>query len=351
MRDSCPIVRIASKQQPDAVILNSAVSEGHHRVDVLSDILSVMRLSGTLYFRTAFTSPFGVAVPAFERVARFHYVHRGRCFAHVGNTNPHVVCLDQGDLVIIPHGEAHVLSAPLDAEPLSVDAVVEQSGFTGRGALVYGEPDPEHETQLICGHFSFDTTASHILLEALPPYIHIKDYGKVSPEWLEETLRIIGEEVNHDGLGSDLVALKLSEIIFTQALRHYLDGDGRHRRGLAGFGDARIRKALEAIHENPAKAWTVDDLASTAGLSRTAFSRRFSELVSHTPLNYLTAWRMQQARQLLIETRLPLIEVATRSGYQSESSFSRVFKKRFDRSPAEFRREHAPKTSAEYARR
>lgn len=307
-------------------------------MDLLSDILNVMKLSGTLYFRTAFTAPWGLDVPAFENVSRFHYVHRGRCFAQVEG-HREAVCLEQGDLVIITRGTRHTLSDPVDVAARTVEQVVAQSGFSGRGALVYGGADAGHETQLICGHFAFDPGASHVLLDALPLYLHLKEYGKESPGWLDDTLRIIGAEAGRDQLGSDLIALKLSEIIFTQALRSYLATEGQQRRGLAGFADKRIRQALQAIHEDPARPWSVDSLARIAGLSRTAFSNRFNELIASTPLGYLTAWRMQLARRLLAETDLPIIEVATRSGYQSEASFGRIFKRHFDLPPAGFRRQ------------
>lgn len=306
-------------------------------MDLLSNILNVMKLSGTLYFRTSFTSPWGVEVPRFENVSRFHYVHRGRCFAKIeGHDEP--IFLEQGDLVIITRGALHKLSDPAEVETLTVDQVVAESGFRGRGALVYGGADAGHETQLICGHFAFDPGASHVLIDALPQYMHIKDYGKVSPDWLDDTLKIIGSELGRDQLGSDLIALKLSEIIFTQAIRHYLESDGKGRRGLAGFADPNIRPALEAMHQDPATQWTVDGLARIAGVSRTGFSNRFNELIGNTPLGYLTAWRMQLARQLLIDTNLPIIEVAARSGYQSEASFGRIFKRHFDSPPAIFRR-------------
>lgn len=151
------------------------------------------------------------------------------------------IFLEQGDLIIVTRGARHTLSDPVKVEAKTVDQVVEESGFSGRGALIFGGADAGHETQLICGHFAFDQGASHVLLDALPPYVHIKDYGKVSPDWLDDTLTIIGAEVGRNQLGSDLIALKLSEIIFTQAIRYYLAGEGQNRRGLAGFADARKR--------------------------------------------------------------------------------------------------------------
>lgn len=309
-------------------------------MDLLSDILNMMQLSGTLYFRTSFTAPWGLQVPSFENVSRFHYVHRGRCFAHVlGEDEP--VLLEQGDLVIVTRGAQHTLSDPVDADVHTVDQVVEASGFSGRGALVYGEAGSGYETQLICGHFAFDPGARHILLDSLPSYLLIKDYGKSTPDWLDDTLKIIGGEAGNDRLGGDLIALKLSEIIFTQAVRKYLMTDGRMRPGLAGFSDPKICRALEAIHLEPSKSWTVEDLARVAGLSRTSFSNRFNELLDHTPLNYLTAWRMQLARRLLIDSELPIIEVAEQSGYRSEAAFGRVFKRHFEVPPASYRRTRA----------
>ena len=124
--------------------------------------------------------------------------------------------------------------------------------------------------------------------------------------------------------GSDLIALKLSEIIFTQVILHYLAGAGRHREGLAGFADPHISQALEAIHQDPETPWSV---WRQAGLSRTTFSNRFNELTTYTPLNYLTSWRMQLARELLANSDLSIIDVAARNGYQSEASFGRVFKR------------------------
>ena len=309
-------------------------------MDLLSDILGLMKLSGTLYFRTSFTAPWGVEVPSFKNVARFHYVHRGRCFAHVAGEKE-ALLLEQGDLIIIPHGASHILSDPKEVDVRTVDQVVEDSGFTGQGALVVGEAGAGHESQLICGHFAFETEARHVLVDALPRYIHIKDYGKVSPGWLDGTLKVIGAEAGGDQLGRYLIALKLSEIIFTQAIRHYLEDEGKNQKGLAGFADPHIRQALEAIHRDPARPWTVERLAREAGLSRTAFSNRFNELTTYTPLNYLTSWRMQLARQLLADSDLPIIDVAAQAGYQSEASFGRVFKRHIGQPPAGYRRQRA----------
>jgi len=309
-------------------------------MDLLSDILSRLRLAGTLYFRTSFTSPWSVRVPPFRNVARFHYAHSGRCFVRVGDA-PEPVLLDQGDLIIITRGATHTLFCdPItEGAALTVDQVVEKSGFTGRGTLVYGEPGTNFETQLVCGHFSFDENARHPLIEALPPHLLIKDYGETAGPWMENTLRVIGAEAGRERMGSDLIALKMSEIIFAQALRTYLIDEGADKPVLAGFSDPAIAAALGAIHEAPGRAWTLNDLARIAGMSRTAFAGRFGQLLGMTPMTYITDWRMQIARQMLADTGTPIIDIAEETGYQSEAAFGRVFKKHFGTPPATYRRE------------
>lgn len=309
-------------------------------MDLLSDILSRMQLSGTLYFRTSFTSPWSIRVPAFQNVARFHFAHKGRCFVRVqGEHTP--VPLEQGDLLIIMRGASHTLYCDPSTENQAVllDQVVEESGFTGKGALVHGAPGAGYETQLVCGHFAFGDNAQHLLIDALPAHIHIRNYGQTAGAWMENTLKVIGNEAGRDHMGSDLIALKLSEIIFAQALRTYLENEGAGLPVLAGFADPNIARALSAIHERPNHNWTLETLSDLAGLSRTSFVTRFSECMTMTPLGYITHWRMQIARQMLAESGEPIIRIAEQVGYGSEAAFSRVFKKHHGSAPASYRRQ------------
>ncbi|MGI9465197.1 MAG: cupin domain-containing protein [Aestuariivirgaceae bacterium] len=309
-------------------------------MDLLSDILSRLKLTGTLYFRTSFTSPWSVKVPSFANVSRFHFAHRGRCFVRVkAESSP--VLLEQGDLIIITAGAEHTLYCDSKTENLAVqlDEVVQDSGFTGSGTLVYGDHGTNHETQLVCGHFAFDENANHPLIDALPSYIHIKNYGEIAGSWMENTLKVIGAEACRDDMGSDLIGLKLSEIIFAQALRTYINSAGIDKPVLAGFSDPNIARTLEAIHKDPAFAWSLEALSSVAGMSRTSFVNRFTSCMSMTPLSYVTQWRMLIARQLLTETAEPIIGIAEDVGYRSEAAFGRVFKKHFAIAPATMRRQ------------
>ena len=278
-------------------------------------------------------------MPAYERVSRFHFAHRGRCLVRI-KPEEDPVRLEQGDLVIITRGAGHTLYCdPTTESPaLLLDDVVKQSGFKGQGTLVYGDLGTHHETQLICGHFAFDENATHPLIEALPSHIHIRNYGQSAGSWMENTLKLIGSEAGRELLGSDLIALKMSEIIYAQVIRTYLNGEGSRQKNLAGFTDPAITRALKAIHEFPGKNWTLETLAQLAGLSRTSLSNKFSEFLSVTPLGYITQWRMQVARQRLLETSASIIEIAEAVGYQSEAAFGRVFKKHFGTAPASYRR-------------
>lgn len=306
-------------------------------LDSLSDILTRLSIQGTLYFRTAFTPPWGVAVPNYQNVARFHYADRGDCMVRLPDTGEDVR-LAQGDLIIIPHGARHDLySGRGQDEVLPLDQVLQLSGYDGEGVLVYGGEDDQRDTQLICGHFSFTKGARHLIFDQLPSHIHIPNYGDSAGRWMEASLRLIGDEVGRNRAGGDLIALKMSEVIFTQALRTFLEREGDKHIGLSGFADPQISRALSAFHGEPAKDWSVEGLAREAGLSRTGFAVQFANKMGITPMQYLTSWRMQIACQDLSTHNMSVAEVAERVGYASDSAFSRVFKKEIGVSPAAYR--------------
>lgn len=307
-------------------------------LDLLSDILTRLSLRGSLYFRTSFTEPWGVRVPAFRDVARFHFAHRGEALVRVGDrTQP--VHLAQGDLIIIPHGTAHVLSCRHIGpdEVLPLDDVLSRSGFPGHGTLVWGGGETKRDTQLICGHFAMAEGSRHLLFDRLPPFIHLRGYGDEVGPWLEATLKVIGAEAGGARLGGDLIALKLSEAIFAQAIRAHIEQTAEGSSGVAGFADPQLARALTSFHRSPAGDWSGASLAREAGLSRTGFAERFTQRLGVTPMSYVTSWRMQIAREALVTRGLSVAEAAEVSGYASESAFSRVFKKEIGLSPAAFR--------------
>ncbi len=305
--------------------------------DALSQILDALRLKGSVYFHTHFSPPWGVRVPAFGNVARFHMALRGDCWLRVeGVDDP--IHLATGDLVVIPHGASHILSDAADREALDVDEVISQSGFTGEGALAFGGEDNGQTCKLFCGHFEFEDGAIHPVLDALPAYFHIPNTQTMNAYWLESVMRFISAEIMSGNAGSDAIVYRLTEIIFIQAVRALVQNAGDAAGSLAGVLNPKLGKCLSKVHVEPDKPWTVEMMASEAGMSRTTFAEKFTSLMGMTPLGYVTHWRMQQARRELVETERPLAAIAEQVGYGSEAAFNRAFKRQFDATPGEMRR-------------
>jgi AraC-like DNA-binding protein len=305
-------------------------------MDVLSDILATVRLRGSLYFRTDFRPPWGLRVPRFKRVARFHLVTRGTCWVRVED-GPEPICLEAGDIVLIPGGAEHVLADTPDTPCRTVDEVVRAAGFTGRGALVMGNEDDGAPTRMVCGHLEFDEDLHHPLLDQLPEALVVRWDADHRDTPLEDAFRFIVREVQEGKPGHEAVVARLSEILFVQVVRSWANRE-RHENGtLAALADPRIGSALAAIHQEPATRWTVEALARRANMGRTAFADRFARVVGETPLRYLTLWRMQTAKRLLADSPLSLDQIAERVGYDSAASFSRVFKKQTGVAPGAWR--------------
>lgn len=310
-------------------------------LDLLSDIFAKLSVKGTLYFRASFTPPFGVQVPAYRNVARFHYVHRGACRIAVAGSSE-TILLEQGDLAIVPHGASHCLLSQ-DASTqasLPLETVLERAGYDGNGVLVFGGGDPAAAgsgTQLICGHFSFAPGGQHLIFERLPACLHLPRYGVAAGAWLSETLQMIGAEIEQGLPGSDLIALRLAETILAHAIRLHLQKAATTGGPLAGFADPQIGRALAAIHADPARRWTVDAMAREAGMSRSSYASRFATMLGLTPMEYLKRWRMQIARDALSQRGLSVAEAAELAGYTSEAAFSRAFKAATGQAPGVLR--------------
>lgn len=306
-------------------------------MDVLSDILGAIRLRGTLYFHTEFRAPWGVRVPAFRRVARFHLVVRGTSWVVVkGEKEP--ILLEAGDLVLVPHGAEHKLADDPAVPCRTVDEILEITGFDGRGALVYGGEDTGAPTKLICGHFEFDEQLDHPLLHQLPPALVVRWDDAVRDSPLEGLFRFITREVTEGRPGHESVVQRLSEVLFVQVVRLWADR-ALPEHGLVGaLADPKLGAALVAMHERPSEPWTLESLSRRAAMGRSAFAERFRTVVGATPLQYLTLWRMQRAKQLLGRSELSLERIAELVGYDSGPSFSRAFKKTAGVTPGAFRR-------------
>ena len=194
-------------------------------------------------------------------------------------------------------------------------------------------------TRLVCGYLACDARLARMLLAGLPPLIRVNVRGSNAGPWLEASIRYALAEARSPRPGGAGVLAKLSEVLFIEVLRLYINEQGAGRTGwLAGLGDRVVGAALNAMHGKPAQAWTLDELAHVAGTSRSVLAERFVHLVGAAPMHYLTQWRMLLASNLLLRGNVPLARIAEEVGYQTDTAFSRAFRREFGVPPATWRR-------------
>lgn len=309
-------------------------------MDVLSEILDSVSLGGQVYFYTCFSPPWAIEVPELGRVVRFHLALAGECHVAVGDR---YYDLQMGDLILIPQGSAHVVADRAGRMPSRLETVIAETGFAGNGCLVVGKEDAAAATRLLCGHFSFAPGSDHALLRALPSALVVTAQHLAENFWLGHVLGLIRQQVATGRLGSQFAIRRMAEIVFAETVRCCADQAPELERLVLAFADPRISRALSAMHRSPERRWTVASLAHEAGMSRSRFAERFTELIGMAPLAYLTEWRLQRARMLLMRSRGQVKAVAGAVGYLSTAAFSRAFQGAFGRSPSEVRRqENAP---------
>jgi AraC-like DNA-binding protein len=316
--------------------------------DVLSDVLRAVRLTGAVYFDFEFSSPWvaeapasreiaAIVMPGAERVVEYHLIARGACWGQLAGGQP--IRLNEGDLLFLPQGDRHTLSsAPrmrttpdlsLFTRPATPLPIVYELGGCG--------PD---RTRVVCGFLGCDERPFNPLMSALPPAIHLSAAGtQASSGWLGTVLNIAVGESKGARAGSENILARLSELMFVEAVRRYIESLPEGGGGwLSGLRDPMVGQALGALHAKPADAWTVESLAHAVGASRSVLAERFTELVGHPPMQYLALWRMQLASRLLADGG-PVAAVADAVGYESGAAFSRAFKKLVGQAPASWRRD------------
>jgi AraC-like DNA-binding protein len=302
--------------------------------DPLGEVLHMLHLTGTLYCRAEMTAPWGILMPRLIDSMMFVIVTSGHCWLELGDQPP--ALLAQGGMVLLPHGTPYrLLSAPgLEATPLfdiPVDEVSDRYQIMTHGGG--GEM-----CRAMSGVVQFDTVAAKRLIALLPNVLRIDAWDDEIGSWLHSTLGLIAREAGARRPGGETVMTRLADILVIQAIRAWLDTAPEANLGwLAALRDRQVGRTLALIHRRPAEDWTVATLAREAGMSRSAFSARFSDLVGQPAMQYLTHWRLHLARQYLLESREAVGTVAGRAGYQSEAAFCRAFKQFFGMPPGAVR--------------
>ncbi len=307
--------------------------------DVLSQLATTFRLEGAVGGRFTLASPWGFALPKGED-AVLMVVVRGRVHFELRGAQTHTLELGSGDVVVLPHGDAHAISD----DPRTALEEVRAIRSCPRASA---EPHRGGQTDLVLLFCRFSDAPGNMLLRALPPLIHHAGHDGAVVNWLEPTVRLLASESAADAPGHTTILERLAEVAFLQLVRTWLENDEDCKGWLRVLRDSRITRALSAMHAEPAHAWTVESLAERAGMSRSSFASTFRQLVGETPLDYLTRWRMQQAAVLLRSGQAPIKEVVARAGYTSEAAFRTAFRKWMGASPSRYRSEQ--KTMSERA--
>jgi AraC family transcriptional regulator, activator of mtrCDE len=276
--------------------------------DVLSEFLTKLNVSAKVFGLPSVCGEWQINTTGVSP-AQFHLVSRGSCYLHMRHLDA-PMALRAGDMTVVMHGDWHVLSANIE-----LDSDEGRYPSEGKGPF----------TSLVCGQFEFSERARKLLASLLPPLIviHPADAG----DQFATVMRLLADEGQRKLQGSEVVMDKLSDALFVMLLRHYLLTVEKPQGILAGLADEKLSKAISSIHRNPGLEWTLPMLSDVAGMSRTAFTEKFSQLVGQAPVAYLTEYRMQEAERLMADPKNSIKKIAQDMGYATEASFRKAFKR------------------------
>lgn len=314
-------------------------------MDVLSEVLRVLRLHGALYYNAEFSAPWMVHAAASEflkqylapgsgRLIIYHLITEGRAVARTDESRP--LALEPGDIVVVPHGHSHRIWNGPATKPIDADNLIHQ--ILQHRLQVHRVGGGGEITRVVCGYMVCDNQLSRQVLECLPSILKVNIRTDDSGRWLEHTIRRSVDESLTQTAGADALISKLSEVLFIEMLRRYIAAiPEREKNWLGGARDPLVGRALACLHSRPAEPWTVDQIANEVGASRSVLAERFTEFLGEAPMAYLTRWRMQLAARDLSSSSRSVLEVATDVGYQSEAAFNRAFRRVFGIPPARYR--------------
>ena len=303
--------------------------------DAISDALRAMQVHSSVYCVSELTAPWGFQVED-SSVAKFHVVLEGACVVTLRTGEQ--LSMECGDLLLLPAGTGHAVRDRLDSEVQYLDRVVAEHRQDDTAVLVYGGPGPA--TRLVCGGFVLSDTLPSGLLGLLPRVLRLDASTSGLNRWLEPVFELLRDEVERSRPGSAAILAKLADVFLAQVLRNYLVGAGAS--GLlspSSLTDPAVASAVELLHARPGEAWTVASLAGEVGMSRTLFGTRFRVLVGESPIRYLARVRLSRAAGYLATSNATIYAIAQHTGYESEASLSKAFKRAFGRPPGLYRRE------------
>ncbi len=309
-------------------------------MDLLSDVLRAVRLTGAHFYSVEAAAPWSVlseaarklvprVLPESEHLICYHILLDGACWG--GLEDGPLVRLKGGDVIVFPHGDAHRMSS---AEVFRPVARRHEAAQRYPDTLVLG-PEGPRDASFVCGFLGCDVRPFNPLLAALPRCMHLPG---VAEGWLSWFPRQAVAESGRVRVGSETVLTRMAELMFIEVVRRHLEQLPAQQVGwLAGVRDEVVGPALLRLHERPAYRWTLAELAQSTASSRTVLAERFSQLLGVPPIQYLTRWRLQLAAEQLLSTSAKVATIGLRVGYESEAAFSRAFKRETGLSPAAWR--------------
>jgi AraC-like DNA-binding protein len=317
--------------------------------DLLSEVLGRMHLAGVVMFRTEFREPWSLHTPDGAQMARmfglrtahilpFHIIARGGCAVSMGDAPP--VWLEEGDVVLLPYGDAHLLSGREPARTVHVGTLLPPTPW--HDIFVVSHGGVGDMTQLVCGFLQCDELLFHPILRHLPALIHVRPSTLQDDGWLANTIRHTAHEASRTTPGVRCMLPRLTELMFVEILRSHMQSLTPDDVGwFAALNDPLVGAALRLLHGNPLHGWDMNALARQVGASRSGLASRFKHFLGQPPMQYLGRWRLQLAAQAMSGSEQPLKRVADLAGYESEAAFSRAFKRHFGLAPADWRKRQA----------
>jgi AraC-like DNA-binding protein len=315
-------------------------------MDALSDVLRITRLKGGLFLHAEFSDPWCLSTRISPEscapflgekaeVIPYHYVLEGRLSIRMEDG---LSCdVQAGELALLPHNDYHLLGGDLRLPPVPSNDVVTRPDDGGLFIIKHGGGGAR--TRIVCGFLAGENMRINPVVRSLPPLLHLDYREGSSAEWIRSTFFYAADEIAAGRMGSETVFAKLSELLFVEAIRRYIEKLPFGKTSwLAGLRDPYVSRALALLHANVGDNWTVDSLGREIGLSRSALAQRFIQVIGEPPMQYLTHWRMQVAAQELRNSCKSIAQIAEEVGYESEASLTRAFKRLIGMPPAKWRR-------------
>ena len=315
-------------------------------MDILSDVLRTIRISGAVLFQAEFSAPFSVSTPPSRLMAQvlapdakrlilFHIVSEGECW--IEQEGSPQLPLAAGDVIVLPYGDAHCLADSPGREAISIAALLPRRPWSRLPRVVHGGGGVV--TRILCGFLHADDLPLHPLLAGLPPALRVRPSDTGDSPRLEAIIRYTLDEACAARPGGECLLTRLVEVLFVEILRRHMEDMAADQvKPLAALRDPVVRRALESLHAEIEKSWTLEELARRAGTSRSVLAERFKSLMGCPPMQYLSKWRLQVAAHCLTQPHEATAAVAARVGYVSEAAFNRAFKRYAGEPPGMWRR-------------